>query len=197
MSTDALQANIASPETPGTKHFTPFAATPELDAAADKRIAAFPAEHRRAAVLPLIHEIQHHHGFISAPAIDWIAAKLAIEPIQVLEVVSFYPGIRQSAPGRFHIRVCRTLSCAMAGSLDLMETLCDLTGIDRSQADSHHNPVAVSPCGTFSVEFAECLASCGTAPVCMVNDDFHEAVTPDKAAGLLAKYLPRDQTTRE
>jgi NADH-quinone oxidoreductase subunit E len=191
MSTDPLQANIASPETPGTKHFAPFAVTPDLETVADRRIAAFPPEHRRAAVLPLIHEIQHRHGFISAAAIDWIADKLAIEPIQVLEVVTFYPGIRQSAPGKFHIRVCRTLSCAMGGSLELMEKFCELTGIDRSHSDSHHNPVAVSPCGTFSVEFAECLASCGTAPVCMVNDDFHEAVTADKAADLLAKYAPK------
>lgn len=190
MSPFTLDHNLASPETPGTKHFPPFAATPELDAAADRRIAAFPAEHRRAALLPLIHEIQHRHGFICAAAIDWLAAKLAIEPIQVLEVVTFYPGIRQSAPGKFHIRVCRTLSCAMGGSYQLMEKLCQLTGIDRSHSDAHHHPVAVSPCGTFSVEFAECLASCGTAPVCMVNDDFHEAVTPDKAADLLAKYAP-------
>jgi NADH-quinone oxidoreductase subunit E len=102
--------------------------------------------------------------------------------------VSFYPGFRQSAPGKFHIRVCRTLSCAMGGSYELMDKLCELTGIDRSSMDSHHHPVAVSPCGRFSVEFAECLASCGTAPVCMVNDDFHEGVSAGKAAELLGKY---------
>ena len=188
MSQQILDQNVASPETPGTRHFPPFQATAELEAVADKRIAAFPAEHRRAAVLPLIHEVQHRFGFISAAAIDWIAGRLELEPIQVLEVVTFYPGIRQSAPGKFHIRVCHTLSCAMGGSLELMEKLCKLTGIDRSKCDSHRHPVAVSPCGTFSVEFSECLASCGTAPVCMVNDDFHEAVSPDKAEALLDQY---------
>ena len=184
----SLEQNIASPETPGTKHFKPFEPTPDFVATAEKAIAAFPPEHKQAAVLPLIHEIQHRHGFISGKAIDWIAEKLEIEPIRVLEVVTFYPGIRQSAPGKFHIRVCRTLSCAMAGSEELMEKLCELTGIDRSEADSHHNPIAVSPCGTFSVEFVECLASCGTAPVCLVNDDFHESITPDKAAELIDTY---------
>lgn len=188
MSTSILDQNVASPETPGTKNFPPFEATQELQAIADKRIGAFPPEHKRAAVLPLVHEIQHRFGFISAAAIDWIAVKLGIEPIQVLEVVSFYPGIRQSAPGRFHIRVCHTLSCAMGGSIELMEKLCKLTGIDRSNCDSHNHPIAVSPCGTFSVEFSECLASCGTAPVCMVNDDFHEAIAPDKAEALLDNY---------
>lgn len=189
MTTDpVLAASVASLETPGGKHFPPFVVTPELEAAADRRIAAFPPEHQRAAVLPLLHEVQHRHGFICADAIAWTAAKLGIEPVDVLGIVTFYPGLRQSAPGKFHIRVCRTLSCAMGGAHELMEKICQLTGIDRSGCDSHHHPVSVSPCGTWSVEFAECLASCGTAPVCMVNNDFHEAVAPDKAADLLAKY---------
>lgn len=187
MSVSPLQDSIASPETPGTKFFPPFEVTPELEAEADERISHYPAS-KRSATLPLLHIIQHKFGYISAKAIEWVAEKLEIEPIKVLEVVTFYPGFRQSAPGKFHIRVCRTLSCAMGGSHELMEKICELTGIDRSECDSHHHPIAVSPCGRFSVEFAECLASCGTAPVCMVNDDFHEGVSPDKAEELLEKY---------
>jgi NADH-quinone oxidoreductase subunit E len=188
MTSSILEENIASHETPGTKFHAPFAVTAELEAEAAKRLAQFPENQKRSAVLPILHYIQHHHGYISAPAIQWTADRLGIEPIKVVEVVSFYPGFRQSAPGKFHIRVCRTLSCAMGGSHELMEKLCELTGIDRSHADSHHHPVTVSPCGKFSVEFAECLASCGTAPVCMVNDDFHEAITPEKAEQLLKSY---------
>ncbi len=183
-----LDHNIASEDTPGTPFFPPFAVTPELEAETKKRLAQFPENQKRSAVLPLLHYVQHHHGFISSAAIDWVANCIGIEPIKVLEVVTFYPGFRQSAPGKFHIRVCRTLSCAMGGSYELMEKLCEITGIDRSHADSHHHPISVSPCGGFSVEFAECLASCGTAPVCMVNDDFHEGVTPDKAQELLKQY---------
>lgn len=185
-----LEHNIASEETPGTKFFPPFAVSPELEAEAKKRLAQFPENQKRSAVLPLLHYVQHHHGFISSGAIDWVASCIGIEPIKVLEVVTFYPGFRQSAPGQFHIRVCRTLSCAMGGSYELMDQLCKLTGIDRSETDSHHHPISVSPCGRFSVEFAECLASCGTAPVCMVNDDFHEGITPEKADELLKKYSP-------
>jgi NADH-quinone oxidoreductase subunit E len=190
MSVSILEETIASHETPGTPFFPPFGVTPELEAAADERISHYP-ESRRSAVLPLLHIVQHKFGFISAAAIDWVAAKLELEPIRVLEVVTFYPGFRQSAPGKFHIRVCRTLSCAMGGSHELMERICELTGIDRTGADSHHHPISVSPCGKFSVEYAECLASCGTAPVCLVNDDFHEGVQPAKAEELLAKYAPK------
>lgn len=190
MSHSTLEESVASHETPGSQFYPPFSVTAGLEAEADERISHYP-ESKRSATLPLLHIVQHKFGFISAPAIDWVAAKLELQPIKVLEVVTFYPGFRQSAPGKFHIRVCRTLSCAMGGSYELMERLCELTGIDRSASDSHHHPVTVSPCGKFSVEFAECLASCGSAPVCMVNDDFHEGIQAGKAEELLAKYAPK------
>jgi len=173
-------------DTPTT--FPPFNASPEIEAEADARISHYPADKKRSAVLPLLHIVQHNFGFISQEATLWVAEKLDLSPMQVQEVVSFYPGFHEHAPGKFHFRICRTLSCAMAGSADLMEKICELTGIDRSDFHSHHNPVAVSPCGTWSVEFAECLASCGTAPVVMVNDDFHEGITCDKAEELIKQY---------
>lgn len=190
MSLSPLEETISSHETPGTKFYLPFEVTPALEAEADERISHYPAS-KRSATLPLLHIVQHKFGYISAASIEWVAGKLDLEPIKVLEVVTFYPGFRQSAPGKYHIRVCRTLSCAMGGSHELMDRLCELTGIDRSSMDSHHHPVAVSPCGGFSVEFAECLAACGTAPVCMVNDDFHEGVAAGKAEELLAQYAPK------
>jgi NADH-quinone oxidoreductase subunit E len=189
MSRNPLEDVIASRETPGTRHFPPFAVTPELEAAAAAAIARYPV--KRSATLPLLHLVQQQFGFISAEAVGWVAAKLDLAPIQVAEVVTFYPGFRQSAPGKYHLRVCRTLSCAMGGSHELMEYFCELTGIDLKELDPHHHPVAVSPCGLFSVEFAECLASCGTAPVCMVNDDFHEGVTRERAAELIAGLRAR------
>ena len=187
MSESSLQQLVASETTPGTDKFPPFEVTAELEAEADKRIAQFPEDQKRSAVLPLLHAVQHRHGYISAESIEWVAGKLELEPIKVCEVVTFYPGLRQSAPGKFHVRVCRTLSCAMAGSAELMESLCEDAGIDRSGVN-HHNPIAVSEDGNFSIEFAECLASCGTGPVCLVGDDFHEEVTPERVGELLEKY---------
>lgn len=156
----------------------------ELEKEIDERITHYPVS-KRSAVLPVLHHLQHHFGYLSEEAVEWTAAKLGLEPIKVLEVVTFYPGFRQEAPGKYHIRVCRTLSCAMAGSHELMESICAKTGIDRSGVN-HHHPIAVSPDGKYSIEFAECLASCGFGPVCMVNDDFHESVTD--ADGLLGQY---------
>lgn len=188
MSDSILEGNIASPKTPGNQFFQPFEVTEELKNEADRRIAQFPDGQQRSAVMPILHHIQHHHGYLSAEGIQWTADRLGIEPVKVLEVVTFYPGFRQSAPGKFHVRICRTLSCAMAGSYELMERVCELAGLNAADLDPHHHPIIVSACGTWSVEFAECLASCGTGPVVLINDDFHEAVAPDRAADLMKTY---------
>jgi NADH-quinone oxidoreductase subunit F len=169
----------------------------------DAAIARYPHDHQRSAAMPLLHLWQEHFGFISDDAVIWIAAKLGIEPINILELVTFYPMFRQEAAGRTHIRVCRTLSCAMAGGFQLMENLCAATGIKRERqgegmsalrTDSscgEHNPISVSADGNYSVEFVECLASCGTAPVCMVNEELHENVNPDSVTELI-----RNQTRK-
>ena len=152
----------------------------ELERRMDKAISRYPAEQKRSASLPLLHLWQEHFGFISDGGISWIAAKLGLEPINILELVTFYPMFRQAPGGRKHIRVCRTLSCAMAGAYPLMEKLARLTNIDREhQGMGVHNPVSVSRDSEYSIEFVECLASCGTAPVCMVDDELRERVDRD------------------
>ncbi len=76
----------------------------------------------------------------------------------------------------------------MAGSYRAMENLSAVTGIFRHRnGDGRHNPVSISADGNYSIEFVECLASCGTAPVCMVNDHLHERVPPENAANILAE----------
>ncbi len=153
----------------------------------DEAIARYPREQKRSASLPLLHLWQEHFGFISDDAVTWIAAKLGLQPINILELVTFYPMLREKSAGKTHIRVCRTLSCAMAGSYQLMDNFRAAIGVQRKNAGE---PIGRSADGNYSIEFVECLASCGTAPVCMVNDDLHENVDPNSAADLL-----RNQTS--
>src|SRR5947207_349558 len=154
----------------------------------DEAIGRYPLDQKRSASLPLLHLWQEHFGCISDEAVTWIAAKLGLQPINILELITFYPMLRQQLAGKTHIRVCRTLSCAMAGSYQLMDNLCAVTGIQRKvgSAGAGHDPVSISPDGNYSIEFVECLASCGTAPVCMVNEELHENVRPDLRADLLS-----------
>jgi NADH-quinone oxidoreductase subunit F len=153
----------------------------------DEAIGHYPIEQKRSAALPLLHFWQEHFGFISDEGVNWIAAKLGLQPINILELVTFYPMLREKPAGKTHIRVCRTLSCAMAGSYQLMENVCTATGIDRkADRDGMHHPISVSPDGNYSIEFVECLASCGTAPVCMIDDALHENVDPFSIVDLLS-----------
>ena len=151
----------------------------ELEQKMDVAIARYPSERRRSAAMPLLHLWQEHFGFIGDEAVFWIAEKLGLQPINILEVVTFYPMFRQHPAGKIHIRICRTLSCAMAGGLELMDNLCGSLGIKRSTNGETHSPIAVSADGSYSVEFVECLASCHTAPVCMVGEELNEKANPN------------------
>lgn len=115
--------------------------------------------------MPLLHAIQKDQGLLSNEAAEWVAEKLDLAPINVLSVITFYPFFRQHRIGKRHIRVCRTLSCAMAGGAQVCDTM-------LSEFDTKLNEV--SPDGEVTVEFAECLASCGSAPVMLVDDELYE-----------------------
>ncbi len=124
----------------------------------------------------LLHAVNERYGFVSRQAVEWIARKLELAPINVYELVSFYPMFHHPPLGKYHLKVCRTLSCALGGSYKLHEHLCEKLGLDP-----HVHGVQTTKDGKYTVEFVECLASCGTAPVMMCNDSFHEAVTESKA----------------
>ncbi len=163
---------------------------PQLLAQADEAISHYPVS-KRSAALPLLHLFQEHYGYLSEEAIRWIAAKLELETIKIDQLVSFYPMFRRKPVGRFHIRICRTLSCALAGAAGLKAKICEVAQIPAPEHGGHgpFGPViSVSPDGKYSLEEVECLASCGSGPVIMVNDDLYERVTADEIPTILSKY---------
>jgi NADH-quinone oxidoreductase subunit E len=140
----------------------------------DELITHYPK--KRSATMMLLHAIQENHGYISRQAVEWVAAKLELQPIHVYELVTFYPMFHRHSIGKHHLRVCRTLSCALGGSYGLHHHLCTRLGLDPQAHGAQ-----TTKDGKFTVEFVECLASCGTAPVMMCNDDFYEGVSEKKA----------------
>jgi NADH-quinone oxidoreductase subunit E len=80
------------------------------------------------------------------------------------------------------VKVCRTLSCALQGSAGLREHFCTKLGLDP-----HAHAPQTTPDGKFTVEFVECLASCGTAPVVLVNEELHHQVSTADADAILGK----------
>jgi NADH-quinone oxidoreductase subunit E len=157
--------------------------TPEFIAKADELVTHYPVS-KRSASLPLLHLWQETFGYISDEAVNWIAAKLGLQPINILELVTFYPMFRQHPMAKQQIKVCRTLSCALSGSYELCEHFKNKCGTTKE--DEHG--VCTRDDNKYSVEFVECIASCGTGPVVMINDDFYESVTPQVADELLKKH---------
>jgi NADH-quinone oxidoreductase subunit E len=149
---------------------------PETLKRIDEVITHYPV--KRSGTLPLLHLIQEDIGYIPEEAITWIATKLEIQPINVYEVVTFYPMFRRHPIGRRHIKVCRTLSCALKGGYKTCETFKQEFGVELGETSAD---------GEATVEFVECLASCGTAPVVMIDDDLHENVDCEKARQLAAQ----------
>ena len=136
----------------------------------DEVITHYPV--KRSAALPLLHLLQEHEGYISDAALEWIAAKLGLPPVNVYELVTFYPMFRRKPIGRRHVKVCRTLSCALNGGYKICE---------RFEQEFNTHLGEISPDGEVTVEFVECLASCGSGPVVMVDDDLHENVDEVRA----------------
>jgi len=146
---------------------------PETLQRIDEVITHYPE--KRSAMLPLLHLIQEDVGYIPEEAIPWIATKLGLQPINVYEVVTFYPMFRRHPIGRRHVKVCRTLSCALMGGYKTCVTF---------EQEFNTRAGETSPDGEVTVEFVECLASCGTAPVVLIDDELHEKVDCAKAKAL-------------
>lgn len=127
-------------------------------------------------LLPALHRIQQERGFIAEEDIAWLVDYLGVPRVQVDEVLSFYGMLRRKPIGRCHIEVCRNVSCSMRGAERLIARLSALLGIQPGQTTDD---------GRYTLHTVECLGSCGTAPVMIVNGAYHENIDPDKVATLL------------
>jgi NADH-quinone oxidoreductase subunit E len=138
----------------------------------------YPAGFESSLVLPCLRRIQEVRGWIADEDIAALAAWLPVPRIQIEEVLSFYTQYRRAPVGRHHLEVCRNVSCSMRGSERLLGHLCRKLGVAEG---------GTTPDGRFTLHTAECLGSCGTAPVMVVNDEYHENMSPEKVDELLGR----------
>ena len=164
----------------------------ELDTAtpyfADKQdvlneiLSRYPEEGRRSALMPLLWEVQRNERYISEARMHEIGEIVGITATEVKGVLSFYSTYHEQPVGKYHIQVCSTLSCALAGADEMYDHLVEELGIVNGETDAD---------GRFSLQKAECVGSCGTAPVLLVNDTYYERVTRSRCQHLL-EALRRD-----
>jgi NADH-quinone oxidoreductase subunit E len=141
----------------------------------------YPAEATSSLVLPCLRRIQEDRGFVADSDITDLAAYLGVPRIQIEEVLSFYTQYRRQPIGQWHLQACRNLSCSMRGAESIIGHLCRKLGIA---------PGETSADGRFTLSTVECLGSCGTAPVVMVNDAFHENMSTERLDALI-EGLPK------
>jgi NADH-quinone oxidoreductase subunit E len=131
---------------------------------------------KEAAMLPVLYLAQQEFGYLSAEAIEYVARLMGQSPAKVHGVVSFYTMYNMKPIGRHHIQVCRTLSCALAGAEKITDFIKNKLAIELGQTTAD---------GRFTLSEVECLASCGTAPMMQINDDYYENLHEERVTEIL------------
>lgn len=151
---------------------------------AKERMRALAARYpvARSALLPALHIAQAEEGYITQEALEAVAEVLNLTTDDVKSVATFYTMYYQRPHGQKVVSVCTGISCYLRGCDALVEHLEKRLGVKRGET---------TPDGNFTLECAECLASCGTAPVLQVNGEFVENVTQEMVDALL------DELSRE
>lgn len=137
-----------------------------------------PPGHDATLLLPCLRRIQEDRGFIDNADIDGLVEYLGVPRIQIEEVLSFYGMLRRQPIGRWHLQVCHNVSCSMRGAERLLDHLTHTLGIEPGQTTAD---------GRFTLSRVECLGSCGTAPVMIINEKYHEDLSPESVDTLLAR----------
>lgn len=133
-------------------------------------------ENKMGALLPCLHEIQHEYGWIPPQAMMEIAAFLGIQPSDVIDTASFYEEYWLKPKGEHLIQVCRSIACEFCGQPQLSEAIKAHLGIDIGETTDD---------GKFTLVELECLGSCDTAPVMLIDETLHERVTPESAITII------------
>lgn len=137
----------------------------------------YPAENKRAALLPILHLVQEEKGYIPVAMEEEIAALVGVPVVKVKEVLSFYTWFRQKPVGKYHFQVCRTISCTLRGHREIMTHLEKKLGIKDGETSAD---------GKFTLTAVECLASCETAPMMQLNEKYIDNLTLEKIDEILA-----------
>jgi NADH-quinone oxidoreductase subunit E len=158
----------------------PFALSPERERKLQELLPRYPT--KMAVTLPLLHLCQEQEGYVSDDVIAFVSQRLDLPTSHVKGVVTFYSLYNQHPVGKHQVWVCRTLPCALRGAYDVIEHCEKHLGIKVGET---------TPDGQVTLRTAECLASCGTAPMMQVDREYHENLTKERVDKILSRLLER------
>lgn len=169
---------MAHKPNPAEQDMTPVSFTEAELTEVKRLIAKFPEGKQKSAVLGVLHMARNKWGWVSVPAMDYIASLLDLNPIEVYEVATFYTMFHLDKTGKYVLEVCRTSPCCLVGAEETLDKLQDLLGVKIGETSAD---------GMFTLKVVECLAACGFGPVIQVGEKYYEKVTADKTEAFLAE----------
>ena len=140
----------------------------------EKIAGQYPEEN--SALIPALHLIQDKFGWVPPVTVKQLAEVLKTTPNKIYGVLSFYTMFNTKPVGKYNIQVCRNLSCSLLGAKHIIEHISEKLSIE---------PGETSEDGKFTLTLVECLGSCGTAPVMMINDTYYEELNENKVDKIL------------
>lgn len=152
----------------------PATFSPEIEAEIDQHLAKYPV--KRSAILPLMFIVQRERGYLDPPGVLYLANRLGLRVTDIWEVATFYSMLHTEPVGKYHVQICKTLSCKIMGEPKITDHVCQKLGIA---------PGETTPDGRFTVSLVECLGSCGTAPMFQIGFDYYENLTTEKVDQIL------------
>ena len=142
----------------------------------EKILSHYPA--KRAALLPVLTLAQREFGWISQEVADYLSELMGYPPSDILSVATFYTMLQKKPVGKFHMEICRNVSCWLMGTYPCVDEIKRQLKIDVGE---------ITPDGKFSWNLTECLGSCGTAPAMQVGDRYYENLTPERIVEIIEK----------
>src|SRR5204862_7518366 len=131
---------------------------------------------KRSAIIPLMFIVRRQRGSRDPPGVQYLAHRLQLRVTDIWEVATFYSMLQTKPIGKYHIQICKTLSCKIMGEGKITDHVCRKLGIKPGETTAD---------GKFTLSLVECLGSCGTAPMFQLNFDYHEQLTPEKVDQIL------------
>ncbi|MCL4139592.1 UNVERIFIED_CONTAM: hypothetical protein GTU68_024744 [Idotea baltica] len=126
--------------------------------------------------MPALYIAQEQLGWLTDEAISWVATELELAPAHVRSVATFYTMYYKQPVGKYHIQICRTLSCMLCGAKELTAHITKRLAVAACE---------ITEDGMWSFEEVECLGSCGSAPMLEINDVFFENLTAESLDKLM------------
>ena len=167
-----------------------FAWTAENAAKAQEVIGRYPPGRAQSASLPLLDLAQRQvgaetqtQGWLPVPVIEFVAKQIGVPYMRVYEVATFYTMFNMAPVGRYHVQVCGTTPCMLAGSDDVLKA-CKAKGMTKGHT---------TPDGLFTLSEVECLGVCANAPMVQINDDNYEDLDYDRTIAVLEALAKGEQ----